>query len=121
MNGSTGYSRMAIVAALVAFGAFALAAVLFISGEAAAERLGLLFGLFGTIVVALIGALRADAAAKSTDVASSIGTALNGSFDARVRNANRVTSAEPADAPLEPIAAPHEDANAPDPNAPAAA
>lgn len=63
-NGST-YSGLAIIGALVAFGAFGLAAVLFIGGNASTERLGLLFAMFGTIVAALIGALRADQGAKT--------------------------------------------------------
>jgi hypothetical protein len=86
---SNGMSRLAIISALVAFGAFGLAAVMFVSGDASVERLGLLFALFGTIVAALIAALRADQAAKQTDVTSSIAKALDGMFDARVREAMR--------------------------------
>lgn len=53
-----------IVGALVAFGAFALAAVLLVSnGPDSSQRLAELFALFGGIVTALIGALRADMAA----------------------------------------------------------
>lgn len=104
---TTGYSRLAIIGALVVFGAFGLAAVLFMSETGpATERLGLLFALFGTIVAALIGALRADQAATSTSASSDIATALNGNFDARVRNAARVVAAEPAATPEEPI--PHQ-------------
>ena len=103
----TGYSRLAIIGALVVFGAFGLAAVLFMSETGpATERLGLLFALFGTIVAALIGALRADQAANSTGVASNIAQALNGNFDARVRNAARVVAAEPTNTPAEPVAPP---------------
>jgi hypothetical protein len=102
-----GYSRLAIIGALVVFGAFGLAAVLLISDTGAAtERLGLLFALFGTIVAALIGALRADQAATSTGAASNIAQALNGNFDARVRNAARVVAAEPNNTPAEAIAPP---------------
>jgi len=103
----TGYSRLAIIGALVTFGAFGLAAVLFMSETGpATERLGLLFALFGTIVAALISALRSDQAATSTNASSNIATALNGNFDARVRNAARVVAAEPAETPEEPI--PHQ-------------
>jgi hypothetical protein len=103
----TVYSRLAIVGALVAFGAFALAAGLFVSDTSAAtERLGLLFGMFGTIVAALISALRSDAAAVSTSATSNIATALDGAFDARVRNANRTTAAEPVGTPIEPVVIP---------------
>jgi hypothetical protein len=67
-------SVLVIVGALVAFGAFATAAVLFINGDGATERLGLLFAMFGTIVAALIAALRSDHAAKL----------LNGGLDDRI-------------------------------------
>jgi hypothetical protein len=103
----TGYSRLAIIGALVVFGAFGLAAVLFMSETGpATERLGLLFALFGTIVAALIGALRADQAATSTNASSNIATALNGSFDGRVRNAVRAVGAEPNNTPAEFVAPP---------------
>ena len=99
------YSRLAIIGALVTFGAFGLAAVLFMSETGpTTERLGLLFALFGTIVAALIGALRADQAATSTGAASNIAQALNGNFDARVRNAARVVAAEPNNTPAEAVA-----------------
>jgi hypothetical protein len=98
----TGYSRIAIIGALVVFGAFGLAATLFIADTSASgERLGLLFALFGTIVAALIGALRADQAASSTGASSNIAQALNGNFDARVRNAARAVAAEPSNTPAE--------------------
>jgi hypothetical protein len=74
---NTRTSTSVIVAALVAFGAFATAAVLFVAGDAATERLGLLFALFGTIVAALIAALRSDHAATQT----------NGGLDRRIEDA----------------------------------
>lgn len=98
------YSRVAIIGALVSLSAFALAAVLFIAeSNAATERLGLFFALMGTIVAALIGALRADAAAVSTNPSSTIATALNGAFDQRVRNAVRAVTAEAAPTAPEPV------------------
>jgi len=103
----TSYSRLAIVGALVAFGAFATAAVLFMASTSdATQRLGLLFALFGTIVAALIGALRSDQAASSTGTSSTIAAALNGNLDARIRNAVRAVQAEAAGAPSEPISPP---------------
>jgi len=85
-----GYSRIAIVGALVSLSAFGLAAVIFVADtSAAAQRLAMLFALLGTVVAGLISTLRADAAARSTDATSSIAQALNGAFDARVRHAAR--------------------------------
>ncbi len=103
----TGYSRLAIIGALVSLAAFALAAVLWV-GETntATERLGLLFALFGTAVAGLLAALRADAAATSTSASSPIATALNGNFDTRVRNAIRTVGVEDPGTPIEPIAPP---------------
>ena len=103
------YSPLAIIAALVSLSAFALAAVLFVAvSGAAAERLGLLFALFGTIVAGLLAALRADAAAVSTNASSNIATALNGAFDARVRNAMRTVSSEPVSTPIEAVNMPND-------------
>jgi hypothetical protein len=85
-----GYSRVAIIGALVSLSAFALAAVLFVADTSAAtQRLAMLFALLGTIVAGLISALRSDAAANSTNATSSIAQALNGGFDGRVRHAIR--------------------------------
>jgi hypothetical protein len=89
-----------IVGGLTAMIAFALAAVLFIQGDAAQERIGLFLALVGTVVAALISALRSDQAATSTNNVSSIAQALNGGFEARVRHATREVVAEtgtPAD------------------------
>ena len=100
-------SRIAIIAALVSISAFALAAVLFVvDSSASAERLGLLFALFGTIVAGLLAALRSDAAAMATNTSSSIAIALNGAFDARVRNAMRVVNTEPTATPAETVPIP---------------
>jgi hypothetical protein len=89
-SSSNGISRLALIAALVAFGAFGLAAVLLLTdSDAATQRLGLLFALFGSIVAALISALRADKAATQTDQTSQIASALDGMFDARVSEAMR--------------------------------
>lgn len=105
---TTSYSGVALVAALVAIAGFLTAAVLFVNGDGSLEKLGVLSAFLTTIALALIAALRSDAAAKSTSAASDIAQALNGSFDARVRNANRVTAAEMPAAPLEPVAPPFE-------------
>src|ERR1035437_10830984 len=100
-------SRIAIIGALVSISAFALAAVLFVvDSGAATERLGLLFALFGTIVAGLLAALRSDAAAVSTNTSSNIATALNGAFDARVRNAIRMVNTEPTATPVESVSLP---------------
>jgi hypothetical protein len=89
------YSTLALIGALVAIAAFATGAVLFISDtDETTQRLGILFALFGAIVTGIISALKSDAAAKSTDSVSAIAQALNGGFEARVRNANRDTAAE---------------------------
>ena len=97
-------SRVAIIGSLVSISAFALAAVLFVADTGAAtERLGLVFALFGTIVAGLLSALRSDAAATSTNASSNIATALNGAFDARVRNAMRAVAAEPPATPVEVV------------------
>lgn len=98
-----GYSRLALVGALVAAMLFAFAAVLFISGDAAVERLALLFGLLGIAVPAIIGLLKADASASSTAATSNIATALDGAFDSRVRNAMRTVAIEPVTTPLEAV------------------
>lgn len=87
-------SRSVVVASLVAVLALITAAVLFISGDAAMERLALLIAFAGTIVPGLVAALRSDQAAKSTNDVSHIAQALNGGFEARVRNANRATASE---------------------------
>ncbi len=78
MTNNTNFSNVAIIAALLAFGALALAGVLLVSpGDEATQRLGLLFGVIGTAVAALVALLRADQAAKNT----------NGSLDARIESA----------------------------------
>lgn len=73
-TGASAISGVTVVAAIVAVLAFATAAVLFIQGDAAMERLALLFALFGVVVPALIGALRSDQAAVQT----------NGQLDQRI-------------------------------------
>jgi hypothetical protein len=104
-----GYSRLAIIGALVSLSAFALAAVLYVADSSAtSERLGLLFALFGTIVAGLLAALRSDAAATSTNASSNIAAALNGAFDSRVRNAIRTVSSEPSTTPIEPVNLPND-------------
>ena len=64
---SAGFSSLAIIAALVGLVAFGLAGVLFVQGDAATERLGLLFALIGTVTTALVALLRADQAKTQTD------------------------------------------------------
>jgi hypothetical protein len=100
-----GLSRVAIIGSLVSISAFALAAVIFVAetGSASTERLGLLFALFGAVVAGLLAALRSDAAAVSTNSSSAIANALNGAFDARVRNAMRTVNTEPAATPVEAV------------------
>jgi hypothetical protein len=90
----TKLSTAVIVAGLVSIVALATAAVLFTSGDAALERLGILAAIIAPIAIALAAALKADQAARSTDSVSSIAQALNGGFEARVRHANRETAAE---------------------------
>ncbi len=87
-------SRVAVLTAIVAVVGFAVAAVLFVSGNAATERLGLLFALLGTVIPALVAALRSDQAAASTNTTSSIAQALNGGFEARVRHSIRAVANE---------------------------
>lgn len=66
-----------IVAGLVAIASLATAAVLWSSGDAALERLALLFAVFASIIPGLIAALRSDQAAAQT----------NGSLDGRIQTA----------------------------------
>jgi len=87
-------SRLPVVGALVAIVAFVAAAVLFASGDAVLERLGILAAIVAPTVAGLVAALRSDAAATSTDATSSIAQALNGGFEARVRHATRQVAAE---------------------------
>jgi hypothetical protein len=98
-----GYSRLAIIGALVAVAAFGTGAVLFLAGDDAIQRLGILFALFGTIVAGLLSTLRADSAATQTSITSNIANGLNGAFDQRVRNAVRMVVAEPARTPIEAV------------------
>lgn len=79
-----GVSPAVIVGGLVAIAALATAAILFVSGDASVERLGLLFAMFGLMIPNLIAALRADHAATQTAASSNIATALNGEFEQRV-------------------------------------
>jgi hypothetical protein len=109
VNGN-GYSRLALIGALVSVLAFALAAVLFVTGADALQRLALLFGLFGIAVPAILALLRSDEATTATNATSNIASALNGAFDQRVRNAVRTvitegrnTSIEPVDMPGDPL------------------
>jgi hypothetical protein len=95
--------RTVIVGGIVAIMALVTAAVLFTSGDASLERLGLLAGLVGPTLIGLLALLRADAAAKSTDATSGIAAALNGNFDARVRNAIRAVTREHDSTPRESI------------------
>lgn len=79
-GGSTGRgpSATVVVGALVAFVMFGLAAVLLVSpGPESTTRLGLVFGLIGTIVPVLLVLLRADQSAKQT----------NGTLDDRIEAA----------------------------------
>ena len=99
---TNGYSRLALIGGLVAILAFATAAVLFVSGTDSLQRLALLFGLFGIAVPSVIGLLKSDESAQSTNATSNIATALNGAFDARVRNAVRVVTSDPK-APIESV------------------
>jgi hypothetical protein len=101
-----GYSRLALVGALIATLLFGLAAVLFVQGGDASTRLALLFGLLGIALPSIIGLLKADAAATATDKTSSIATALDGTLDPRLRNAARLVAAEPKGSPTEAVVSP---------------
>lgn len=74
-----GYSmgKMGYVVAMVVVAILALAAVTLVDNNLALERLGMFFGIATAIVTALIGALKADQAARQT----------NGSLDARLHDA----------------------------------
>lgn len=100
-----GYSRLALIGTIVAFGAFATAAVLFVqTGNDSLQRLALLFGLFGVTVPSVIGVLKADRAETQTGVASNIAQALNGDFDRRVQDAvQRGNAASERGAPIPPV------------------
>ena len=76
--GDTKYSKLAVIGGLTVALLLALAGVLLIQpGTEATQRLGLFFGVLGTVVAALIGMLRADQGAKQT----------NGSLDERIEAA----------------------------------
>jgi hypothetical protein len=80
-------SGAVIVAGIVAIAAFGTAAVLFVNGDTALQRLGILFALFGLVVPTLVSSLRSDHAAQQTSTTSDIASALNGDFDLRVAGA----------------------------------
>lgn len=97
MNGN-GYSRIALIAALVAIALFATMAVLFVTtSDESLQRLALLFGLFGVAVPSIIGVLKADTAAAQTEKMTGVAKALNGVFEDRVQaaamRANEATAA----------------------------
>lgn len=76
---TNGYSRIALIGAIVAFGFFCLAGVLYVQGTDALQRLALLFGVFGLAVPQLIALLKVDTAAThSQHVAEAIDNAVNG-------------------------------------------
>lgn len=69
------FSKVAIVGGLTVAMCLSLAAILLLGDtDHDTERLGLFFGVVGTVVAALIGMMRADQGAKQT----------NGSLDARI-------------------------------------
>lgn len=71
-----GLTPLALYGTLVVLVAFALMGVLLVqSGSEATYRLGLLFGVIGTAVAAVVAMIRADQGAKQT----------NGSLDERIR------------------------------------
>lgn len=72
------FSKAAIIGGLTVALCLALAAVLLVApGDESMTRLGLFFGVLGTVTAALIGMLRADQGAKQT----------NGSLDGRIESA----------------------------------
>jgi hypothetical protein len=72
------FSKVAIAGGLTVAMCLALAAILLLGDtDHEMERLGLFFGVLGTVVAALIGMMRADQGAKQT----------NGSLDARIESA----------------------------------
>lgn len=69
---------VAIIGAILALSLFALAGVLFVAqGPESMQRLGLLFGVIGTGIAALVAALKSTEAASNT----------NGKLDARIQAA----------------------------------
>lgn len=78
------FSTVVIVAALIAFAALATGAIMFISGDQAMEKIGVLFALFGTIIPTLVAALRSDQAASRADRTVQ---QTNGNLDSRIANA----------------------------------
>lgn len=56
-----------VVAGIVAVAALATAAVMFATGDAALERLALLFAILSPTILALVAALRGDTAAARLD------------------------------------------------------
>lgn len=87
MNGNR-FSALALIGTLLAIAAFGTAAVLFLaSTDESLQRLALLFGLFGIMVPAIIGVLKADRAESQTTKVGAIAKALNGQFEERVEGA----------------------------------
>lgn len=78
-------SASVIIGAIVAFGLMSTAAVLFVSGDASTERIGLLFAALAPMTLALVAALRADHAAKQTAPSGDIAQRLNGGLDERIQ------------------------------------
>lgn len=91
----TDLSRGAIIAGAIAISCLALAGVLLIApGPESTQRLGLYFGVIGTIVATLVALLKADQAQQNT----------NGRLDARIQAAvHRANNARRrGDRPLSP-------------------
>lgn len=86
-----------VLAALVLLSGFATAGALFLSGNDALTRLGLLMALLSTGVLSLTSLLKADDAARNTDSGSRLLRSLNGGLNGRLRAAVRDVRDEPYD------------------------
>lgn len=84
MNRRPATSNTSAIAALVAIVAVVAAAVLYISGDTALERLAVLVGVVGLVIPSIAATLRADQAASSSHQAAE---QTNGSLDQRIADA----------------------------------
>jgi len=90
-------NRLPILAALVMLSGFATAAVMFVNGDNALERVGLLVALLTTGVLSLTSLLKSDESARNTDSGSRLLRTLNGGLEKRMKAAVRDVRDEPGD------------------------
>ena len=90
-------TRIAVLGSLVLLSGFATAAVMFIEGDEALTRIGLLLALLSTGVLSLTSLLKAEEGARNTDSGSRLLRSLNGGLERRMKAAVRDVRDEPED------------------------